>query len=156
VPVLVQSGSPLGTARAPATAEYSISVRVVFASMRRAAALIVLLICCFPAAALARRLVRGNEKAEIVAALRRAHDIGPLQKASCMRVYVSTVNEQWATMQFIFVARCERQDADGVSVIHRSRGRWRYVTAGSAFTCPIPGHIPRRVQTDLRLSCISQ
>ena len=115
---------------------------------------IVFVVCCFPAVAIARRLAPGNEESAIIAAIRRAHDIGPSQKASCMRVYVSTISRNWATMQFIYVRRCERQDANGVAVIHRTRGRWRFVTAGSAFSCPIPGHIPKPVQRDLRLSCI--
>jgi hypothetical protein len=37
-----------------------------------------------------------------------------------MRVYISTVNGAWATMSFLFVARCARQDADGVVVLHRA------------------------------------
>lgn len=123
--------------------------------MRRTLPIIGLVICCFPAVALARRVAGGSEKAAIIAAIRRAHDVGPSQTGSCMRVYVSTVNPNWATMQFIFVRRCESQDANGVSVIHRGHGRWKFVTAGSAFSCPIPGHIPRRVQRDLKLACIS-
>jgi 3-methyladenine DNA glycosylase Mpg len=122
--------------------------------MRRGFAIAVLVVLCFPAMAVARRLVQGAEKTAIISAIRRAHAIGPTQTGSCMRVYVSTVNPNWATMQFIFVARCERQDANGVAVVHRTQGRWRFVTAGSAFTCPIPGHIPQRVQKDLKLGCI--
>jgi hypothetical protein len=122
--------------------------------MRRMIAMIVLVVCCFPAVALARRLAHGKEKAAIIAAIRRAHEIGPSQTGSCMRVYVSTVNPNWATMQFVFVKRCATQDANGVSVVHRKDGRWKFVTAGSAFSCPIPGHIPKRVQHDLRLACV--
>jgi hypothetical protein len=129
---------------------------VAFTLMRRTAALVILMVGCLPALALARRVAGGKEKAAIIAAIRRAHDIGPSQTGSCMRVYVSTVNRNWATMQFIFVRRCESQDANGVSVIHRERGRWRFVTAGSAFSCPIPGHIPSRVQRDLKLFCTSR
>jgi hypothetical protein len=121
--------------------------------MRRTAAMVVLIVCCFPAMALARRVVHGTEKAAIIAAIRRAHDIGPSQTGSCMRVYVSTVNQNWATMQFIFVRRCQSQDANGVSVVHRKHGRWQFVTAGSALSCPIPGNIPTRVQRDLKLTC---
>jgi hypothetical protein len=123
--------------------------------MRRSLAAVVLLACCFPAAAVARRAAGASEKAAIVAALRRAHDVGPSQTASCTRVYVSTVNGAWATMNFLFVARCARQDADGVAVLHRARGRWRLVTVGSAFTCSALSRIPGRVRRDLRLACIS-
>lgn len=122
--------------------------------MRRGFAIAFLIVLCFPAVAVARRLVQGNEKAAIITAARRAHDLGTSQTASCLRVYVSTVEPSWATIQFVYVPRCEQQDANGVAVMHRTQGRWRFVTAGSAFTCPIPGHIPRRVQRDLKLSCI--
>jgi hypothetical protein len=123
--------------------------------LRRVLASAAVLVCCFSAVAAARRLAYGSQKAAIIAAIRRAHDIGPSQTAACMHVYVSTVNPNWATMQFIYLRRCDSQDANGISVIHREHGRWKFVTAGSAFSCPIPGHIPRRVQRDLKLSCIS-
>ena len=122
--------------------------------MRRMMAMVILVVCCFPAVALARRLAQGKEKTAIIAAIRRAHEIGPSQTGSCMRVYVSTVNPNWATMQFIFVKRCQSQDANGVSVVHRKNGHWKFVTVGSAFSCPIPGHIPKRVQQDLKLACV--
>ena len=122
--------------------------------MRRGFAIAVVALLCFPAIAVARRLIEGTEKAAIITALRRAHELGTAQTASCLRVYASTVNPNWATIQFIYVPRCERQDGNGVAVMHRTQGRWRFVTAGSAFTCPIPGHIPQRVQRDLKLGCI--
>lgn len=124
--------------------------------MRRIAVLTALVLCCLPAGGIARTLVHGNEKKAIVAAIRRAHDIGSSQTASCMHVYVSTVNPNWATMQFIFVHRCAKQDANGVAIVHRMHRRWHFVTAGSSFSCPIPGHIPPRVQRDLKLSCVKQ
>jgi hypothetical protein len=126
----------------------------VTAARRRFAAVVALIVCWLPGVALARRLATGSEKAAIISAVRRAHEIGPSQTAACMRVYVSTVNSNWATMQFVFTGRCAQQAANGVSVVHRTHGRWRFVTAGSAFSCPIPGHIPKRVQADLRLHCV--
>lgn len=124
--------------------------------MRRIAIVTAALLCCLSTAALARQLVQGKEKQAIVGAIRRAHDIGPSQTASCMRVYVSTVNRNWATMEFIFNHRCAKQDANGISIVHRTNDHWRFVTAGSSFSCPIPGHIPPRVQKDLKLSCMKQ
>jgi hypothetical protein len=124
--------------------------------MRRIAALITLVLCCLPGLAIARKLVHGTQKRVIVAAIRRSHDVGPSQTGSCMRVYVSTVNPSWATMQFIYVRRCEKQDANGIAIVHCTHGHWHFVTAGSAFSCPIPGHIPRHVQRDLKLGCVKQ
>ena len=109
--------------------------------------------CCVPGAAVARRLVNGNNKAGIIAALRRAGELGTPQTSSCLRVYVSTVNSSWATVQFVYTARCEPLDGNGVAVLRHVRRRWQFVTAGSAFPCPFPGHIPRPVQADLRLFC---
>ena len=122
-------------------------------AMRRGLAVGLFFICVFPATAVARRLAGGPEKAAIIATIRAAHDIGPEQTGSCMRVWVSTVNRNWATMEFLYVARCASQDANGVSVIRRTHGHWHFVTAGSSFSCPIPGHIPARVKRDLRLTC---
>lgn len=112
-----------------------------------------LLVCCLPGVAIARRLATGKTKAAVIAAVRQAHELGTPQTASCLRVYVSTVNSNWATMQFVYTRACERLDGDGVAVIHRTRGRWQLVTAGSDFTCPFPGHVPKRVQADLKLYC---
>lgn len=109
---------------------------------------------CLPGVALARRRATGDTKIAVIAAVRRAGQIGTSQTASCLRVYVSTVNSTWATMQFVYTRPCERKDGNGVAVVHRIHGRWRFVTAGSAFPCPIPGHVPKRVQVDLRLVCI--
>src|ERR1022692_1649094 len=87
-PAIVRSGSPrIADKGADDPPQPVMSMRVVFASMRRGFAVIVFVVCCFPAVAIARRLAPGNEKSAIIAAIRRAHDIGPSQKASCMRVY---------------------------------------------------------------------
>ncbi len=120
---------------------------------RCAAVLTVVVVAGTPALAEARRLASSRDKAAIIAALRKAGGIGTQVTSSCLRVYVSTVDQRWAMMQFVYVPRCEQQDGDGVAVVHRSHGAWRLVTAGSDFRCPIPGHIPRRVQRDLRLGC---
>jgi len=73
----------------------------------------------------------------------------------CYRVHVSTVGSTWAATTYGGATSrpCITYVADGVSVTHYVRGRWRFVTAGSAFNCPIPGHIPTPVQRDLRLFC---
>lgn len=115
---------------------------------------IALIAGCLPGAAVARRLATGHTKLAVIAAVRSAGELGTPQTASCLRVYISTVNSRWATIQFLYVRRCERLDGDGVAVINRTGGRWRFVTAGSEFYCPMPGHIPKRVQADLRLYCV--
>ena len=103
-------------------------------------------------AALARRPAAGPQKRAIMTAA----GLRPGTPLRCYRVEVSTVNSAWAATQYAGATGrpCIAYAADGVSITHFVRGRWRLVTAGSAFTCPIPGHIPTAVQHDLRLACI--
>ncbi|MGA9856279.1 MAG: hypothetical protein WBQ18_00380 [Solirubrobacteraceae bacterium] len=125
-----------------------------FFTAARVAAVTALILCLGSAAAGARRPARGAERTAIISAMRLAHQLGPSQTAACLTVNVSTVDGSWATVGFVYAQRCAGQEANGITVMHRRNGRWRFVTAGSAFSCPIPGHIPRRVQRDLRLSCV--
>lgn len=117
--------------------------------------LVVLVVACLlPGIALARRLARPAEKTAILAAVHRAHQIAPGVSGRCLNVYVSTVDVRWATVGFRYVTSCLSQAANGVIIMHRTAGRWRFVVAGSAISCPLPGHIPPRVQRDLRLVCV--
>jgi hypothetical protein len=77
--------------------------------------------------------------------------------ARCLKIRVSTVNTRWARMQLrLRRESCQRWAADGVAVYKkRKRGGWRFVTAGSAFECPVP-KVPRRVVKDLDIRCYDQ
>ena len=75
----------------------------------------------------------------------------------CGKFWVSTVAEHWATYRFnpnkIDVKPCDQVAADGVAIVRRKHARdWRFVTAGSAFDCPVPD-TPRKVARDLRVEC---
>lgn len=74
----------------------------------------------------------------------------------CAKVFVSTVDETWATYQFnankFEDKTCQQVAADGVAILKRKRGQWRIITAGSAFECPIPG-VPPEIVKDLRVRC---
>lgn len=74
----------------------------------------------------------------------------------CAKVFISTVDERWATYQFnhrkIDVSPCDQFVADGVAILKKKRGRWRMVTAGSSFECPVPD-VPRRIVKDLHVRC---
>ena len=100
----------------------------------------------------ARRPASGSQKRAIMTAA----GLRPATPLRCYRVEISTVNSAWAATQYAGATGkpCITYGADGVSITHFVRGRWRFVTAGSAFSCPIPGHIPTAVQRDLRLACI--
>ena len=75
--------------------------------------------------------------------------------ARCLFIRVSSVDRRYASAVIRNRKRsCRRWAADGVAVFRkRSQGRWRFVTAGSAFDCPVP-KVPERVVRDLRISCI--
>jgi hypothetical protein len=71
----------------------------------------------------------------------------------CLRIRVSTVNKRWSATSIRNARRrCARWAADGMALFRKRNGRWRFVTAGSAFDCPVPD-VPRRVQRDLDVPC---
>jgi hypothetical protein len=76
--------------------------------------------------------------------------------AKCLRIRVSTVNERWARLNYkgrkYDDPDCREHAADGIVVLKRKRGRWRIVTQGSDFECPVPG-TPPRVAEDLKIPC---
>ncbi|HET9105298.1 MAG TPA: hypothetical protein VFN55_18245 [Solirubrobacteraceae bacterium] len=88
-------------------------------------------------------------------AIMNAAGLRPATPLGCYDVDISTANRAWAATHYAGSEHnpCLRYAADGVSITHYARGRWHFVTAGSAFSCPIPGHIPAAVQHDLRLFC---
>jgi hypothetical protein len=106
---------------------------------------------CVPAVANARRGASGRQASAIL----RAARLGSNPPVRCFHIYISTVNSSWATATFggSLKGGCARVASNGVVVVHFKQGHWRFVTEGSSFSCPVPGHIPSRVQHDLRLAC---
>jgi membrane protein YqaA with SNARE-associated domain len=106
----------------------------------------------FATSAIARQAARGTQKEQIL----RAAGFSRHAPSSCYVVYLSTVNRNWATATYGGSTRqpCARYGSNGVVVVHYRAGKWHLVTEGSAFSCPIPGHIPTAVQHDLKLSCV--
>lgn len=102
------------------------------------------------AQALARHAAGGAEKRAVMTAA-----VNPGAPLRCYRVDVSTVGSTWAATTYggANTRPCLSYAADGVSVTRFVDRRWRFVTAGSAFNCPIPGHLPAAVQRDLRRFC---
>jgi hypothetical protein len=71
----------------------------------------------------------------------------------CLRTRISTVNERWSrTTIRNEKASCQEHAGDGVAVFKRRGGKWRFVTAGSSFDCPVPD-VPRRIAKDLEIPC---
>lgn len=105
-----------------------------------------------PAGAVAKRIVTGSTKMAIVRTVPTALPT-PLR---CLVVYVTTKDGgNWATMGFnnAMLHSCIRWAANGVAIVHRVDGRWRFVGAGSAeIPCGRLG-IPVAVRQDLGLPC---
>jgi hypothetical protein len=71
----------------------------------------------------------------------------------CLRIRVSTVDRRWSGVRIRLAKRsCQRWAADGIAIFKRRGDRWRFVTAGSSFDCPVP-KVPRRVARDLQIPC---
>jgi hypothetical protein len=108
-----------------------------------------------PAVALARRLANSHQHAAVVAAAVAAHDINRPQ-GRCARVFISTANTSWASLDFPAATSGKPKDclalsANGVSIFHFRRGKWHFVTSGSSFlVCP-PKGVPKSVAKDLRV-----
>jgi hypothetical protein len=117
--------------------------------MKRVAAVIALLVALsVVATADARRKPTRHERAAIAAKFG--------MPGKCLKIWVSTVNRHWARMEFngkkYEDPDCQSHAADGVVVLKRKHGKWRMVTAGSDFDCPVP-KTPPRVVDDLRIPC---
>lgn len=99
-----------------------------------------------PATAAADRKPTKGERAGIATAAQ--------VPASCLKIRVSTVNEAYAALHIRNLKRsCTKYQADGVAVYKRKQsGAWKFVTAGSSFSCPVP-KVPKRVAKDLDIEC---
>lgn len=117
--------------------------------MSRAAVITVVAAVALAASvASAERRARPRERRAVIAAAVAQHQINAAQ-ASCVRVYISTVNRAWAAIDFVYpTPRSCTEPANGISLFHRVHGRWRFVLAGSSFRCRIKD-VPKRVARDL-------
>ncbi|HET6864529.1 MAG TPA: hypothetical protein VFH80_01355 [Solirubrobacteraceae bacterium] len=119
--------------------------------MRRTRLLVVVLaaMVVLPAAAIAHRRATKPERAAILAAVVRQHQLSKAQ-ATCQVVTISTANRRYAELTWPrkLSSACQRVAANGVIIEHRTTRGWRFVTVGSSFTCPIKG-VPSAVAGDL-------
>ena len=78
--------------------------------------------------------------------------------ARCARVRVSTVTKKpkWGSVSFRpGPSQCDQFASNGVTVVRKVVGHWRFVTAGSSFDCPgLYAKVPKAVAHDLKISCI--
>lgn len=76
----------------------------------------------------------------------------------CAAVRISTVTKKpkWGSVSWRpGGAKCKPFAANGVTVVKKSNGQWRFITAGSSFDCgPLYKVVPLAVVQDLGISCI--
>jgi hypothetical protein len=76
---------------------------------------------------------------------------------ACAKVRVSTVTKKpkWGTAEFRPNGpQCESHASNGVVVAKKTHGRWRFITAGSSFSCSeLYQQVPEVVAKDLKIQC---
>ena len=102
-----------------------------------------------PAIVHADRKPTSKERAQIAAVVQLP--------SKCARVKVSTVKKKskWGSVSWRNGgSECEPLASNGVTVVKKSHGRWKFVTAGSSFTCTeLYAKVPQVVAQDLKISC---
>ncbi len=77
--------------------------------------------------------------------------------AKCARVRVSTTTKKpkWGSVAFRpGPAECDPFASNGVTVVRKAVGHWRFVTSGSSFDCPgLYAKVPQNVVKDLGIGC---
>ena len=122
--------------------------------MKRVITIIIVLGLVLPAVAVARRVATGSTRNAIARAA--APQLPPGIPARCLFGQVTTKDGgNWATVGFngVHYRSCGRWGFNGVVILHRARGRWEYVTAGSALLPCGRFGIPVAVRRDLTLPC---
>jgi hypothetical protein len=77
--------------------------------------------------------------------------------AKCARVRVSTETKKpkWGSVSFRPGPKsCNQFASNGVTVVRKVVGHWRFVTAGSSFDCQgLYAKVPKMVAEDLKITC---
>jgi hypothetical protein len=122
--------------------------------MRRSRFALVLITCAAAAAlaavAHAERKPTTKERIQIASVIHLP--------AACAHVRVATTSPKpkWGKVSWRDGGdQCTALASNGVTIVHRSSGRWRFVTAGSSFTCSeLHDQVPSAVVNDLRIKCV--
>ena len=117
----------------------------------RTAAFAVLALALLVAAAAAadRKPTRDERRA-----IAKTVDLPP----KCAKIRISTVTDdpEWASVYWKPhpADKCMPYASNGVSIVKYKNGHWKFVTAGSSFTCrQLYRHVPREVVNDLGIDC---
>ena len=76
-------------------------------------------------------------------------------KCASVRISTTTKKPKWGSVEWRPGPKdCDKFASNGVTVVRKSVGHWRFVTAGSSFTCSdLYAQVPKPVAKDLGLSC---
>lgn len=78
----------------------------------------------------------------------------------CAKVRISTETKKpkWGKVSFRPKDdSCDAFTSNGVSVVKKSSGRWRFITAGSSFECgELYKLVPKAIAKDLGIDCFTQ
>jgi hypothetical protein len=101
------------------------------------------------ALASAARKPTGKERAQIAAVVQLP------SKCALVKVSSTTKKPKWSSVSWHKGgSECMPLASNGVTVEKKSHGTWRFITAGSSFTCTeLYKEVPQAVAKDLRISC---
>lgn len=122
--------------------------------MKRIITIIIALGLIVPAVAVASRVATGSTRTAIDRAA--SPQLPPGIPERCLFARVTTKDGgNWATVGFdgLRYRSCGRWGFNGDVILRRARGRWQYVTAGSALLPCGRFGIPVAVRQDLHLPC---
>ena len=76
-------------------------------------------------------------------------------KCALVKVSTTTKKPKWGSVSWHKGGtECMPLASNGVTVEKKSHGAWRFITAGSSFTCTeLYAKVPQAVAKDLRISC---
>jgi hypothetical protein len=116
-------------------------------------------VCSFIAGFVAVLLVAAIAQADRKPTLKERIQIASVVHlpAKCAQIRISTETKKpkWGSVSFRpGPTACEPLASNGVTVVKKSSGRWRFVTAGSSFDCPeLYAKVPRAIAKDLGIKC---
>jgi hypothetical protein len=122
--------------------------------MKRAVPLLLVgAVALAPAVASAHRPAMSEQRAVILAAVVRQHQLSPAQ-AACQQVTISTVSSTWAALSWPehLSKACRKVAANGVIIEHYRAYAWHFADIGSDVGCTAGG-MPVKVGRDLVPDC---
>jgi hypothetical protein len=105
-----------------------------------------------PAIGQASRKPRVNEGIQIASVVHL-----PIRCAK-VRISTETRKPKWGKVSFRPKrTSCDPFASNGVTVVKKSAGRWRFITAGSSFECgELYKQVPKAIANDLGIDCFTR